>query len=959
MAFNPFTSFRKYQKFWMASILLMTMVTFVLCSGLGGGDLGDRIIKGIGARRGNAMAVLDGSKIYHQDLVDLKEQRLVADKFLRKSMEIFEKEVSEQLRKLDPKKATKEIARLTAIQQTLVLRLQKKQLFETGTKLPELLDFLMWRNLADRYGIELQPDIVAIMVRDEMGLRLAEGLFRPEYFQAALNEVRSGGGRNINLNYATDALRDEFRVRIAKLAAAEAQLLGYLDPPDQLVLKVPLPISVRAVATPQELWEFYKKNRAEADVAIVAVQAQDFLDKVGTPTKEQIEDLFNRRREKVYDPTSDESGLQSPQKVMIEWIMGDPKSPFYQTPAKVIVLAEMGIMAAAPDAKRPLKDTQDDKKDDKKKDDKKKDDKDFGHHVFPVCIPNAWLPLVARYAAGPAAMDTALRPHYLQRRDKGEYFHAIHPNRDTQAAPIHLSMALIAQKTKTALDANSLMQVLAFPYTIAPVGAVFAVAVQQANQEFAATLEEQNKARKKMLLTLAARVVARDPQLLGIPAIFDNRPTGIPLLLDPRSHFEWSLPLAQVKEELIQSLRIDPQASRWVNENMDTARAELELVQGKETKLKNRVDTLVSRFGLERNKTADYYDSYNIQKAPELAPLLASYKKYYKQVNFMEDRSGQSELKDDQFYRLFFGDEPFSVATRDYFVRPWPPDVTGKPPRASQRTTDLSHEEIEELKKKVDPTKPNPTISFFRAAEKPILFWKTAEKKAAFPDKLDDESRERVVSIWKLEEARDKQAWPRAKEIAQTAQKVAAVNLNTFLKDEAKKLKREPLTITGVANLVPFGGSRLGFGHGRLYEDFGEGKKVPRDKFDFPRDDLSKQILALVEGQKPIETKNAAIDEFNATLFKENKDLEKHIQILTNKPRTHYYVAVVTNPPTANRRDFEQAYVSAASGQFRDEFIDRAQKEIARQFMEELTRQLREQSGLEITASQDDRKAFE
>ena len=39
MAFNPFTSFRKYQKFWMASLVLLSMITFVLCTGLGQGEV--------------------------------------------------------------------------------------------------------------------------------------------------------------------------------------------------------------------------------------------------------------------------------------------------------------------------------------------------------------------------------------------------------------------------------------------------------------------------------------------------------------------------------------------------------------------------------------------------------------------------------------------------------------------------------------------------------------------------------------------------------------------------------------------------------------------------------------------------------------------------------------------------------------------------------------------------------
>src|SRR5437870_12805183 len=43
MAFNPFSSFWKYKNAWMAGVLLLTMITFVLCTGTNA-DLSQRII---------------------------------------------------------------------------------------------------------------------------------------------------------------------------------------------------------------------------------------------------------------------------------------------------------------------------------------------------------------------------------------------------------------------------------------------------------------------------------------------------------------------------------------------------------------------------------------------------------------------------------------------------------------------------------------------------------------------------------------------------------------------------------------------------------------------------------------------------------------------------------------------------------------------------------------------------
>src|SRR5215813_1706246 len=78
MAFNPFTSFRKYQKFWMATILLVCMLTFVLCTGVGG-DLSDRILRWFGGGGGRAAARLYSRSITDRDLRELKMQRAIAN----------------------------------------------------------------------------------------------------------------------------------------------------------------------------------------------------------------------------------------------------------------------------------------------------------------------------------------------------------------------------------------------------------------------------------------------------------------------------------------------------------------------------------------------------------------------------------------------------------------------------------------------------------------------------------------------------------------------------------------------------------------------------------------------------------------------------------------------------------------------------------------------------------------
>src|SRR5262249_17878596 len=94
MAYNPFTSFRKHQKFWMACMALVAMVTFVLCTGVGG-DLSTMILSWFGRGGGDAVATIDGRKITHKDLDDLKQQRRLAADFVRKALELHEHNVIE------------------------------------------------------------------------------------------------------------------------------------------------------------------------------------------------------------------------------------------------------------------------------------------------------------------------------------------------------------------------------------------------------------------------------------------------------------------------------------------------------------------------------------------------------------------------------------------------------------------------------------------------------------------------------------------------------------------------------------------------------------------------------------------------------------------------------------------------------------------------------------------------
>src|SRR5437868_7926479 len=87
MAFNPFTTFQKYRKYWMAGSVLLCMTTFVMCGGIKGTGLDD-IFLSIFRRRGEDYVKVNNRGYSYEELNQLKEQRNVANDFMREATKL-------------------------------------------------------------------------------------------------------------------------------------------------------------------------------------------------------------------------------------------------------------------------------------------------------------------------------------------------------------------------------------------------------------------------------------------------------------------------------------------------------------------------------------------------------------------------------------------------------------------------------------------------------------------------------------------------------------------------------------------------------------------------------------------------------------------------------------------------------------------------------------------------------
>ncbi len=266
-------------------------------------------------------------------------------------------------------------------------------------------------------------------------------------------------------------------------------------------------------------------------------------------------------------------------------------------------------------------------------------------------------------------------------------------------------------------------------------------------------------------------------------------------------------------------------------------------------------------------------------------------------------------------------------------------------------------------------TEPGQAVPFnlFNDAARPFLFWRTADEPAFVPKSLDDKKddnkdvRKRVAEAWKQNKARETVLLPRAKKIAESVEKNALPSLTLYqAMDELKKeydVKREIIPLgppsEHVSPLVPVT-SGGGFQLQREYREF----ELPKDLFTYPRKEMASELLGLYDLKKPIEIGYPPLDEINKALYnavaKEKEPQGKYVQILTNRPRTAFYIAAVTGPPDVNHFDFDLAVKNA----IHDTLFLNAQAAAAKKLERDIIQQLRRIHKVEAP-TEEIRKSFD
>lgn len=965
MAFNPFSSFRKYQKFWMASILLLCMVTFVLCSGMD--DLNRWVDRLWGRREGNFLAKLDGTTYYQREMNQLRQQRNLANDFMKRACELSVKSIQQRVK--TELKEEKDRKALLPILEEVTLRLEERlrrpRYFGTSAKLDDLVDFQIWLKEADRLGIHLTDQIVQEMIFHEMfsfgvtreGSHVAITGFGPREATLLYYDLRR------DHYYASDTMvlrgiGNEFRVRIAQIAL----LTMNFRPQTAMGLKFDAGHDVREFLTPAMLWDIFRVQRAEASVGLlpISVENASILKEIKPPTPDELKALFEGKdaegrayRSRKFDPTSDTPGFEIPKKVRAEIITGDPNSRRNRNVAKAIHLLEY---------EAPL-----------------------GDPIF------GGVPLLARQVAARELERRTLDREYQAILEGGPQ--ATTPRKPFEMTPLssgeiwsplvlwlaeHGSVTRPDGSTGRHGEAGAAMVALgAQPWNMASAPLSYlavAEAVAVRDQKLAAAGAGSYRHAREIEAARVAIGKARAPiystVVLAGAAGSAYTPLAMWDYLDPPGHRfvsfrppEQYLPLEVVQGHL-RAKAERRRAERWVQANLLKMKEELDKKAGSKTQIQRVIDAYLSDLGLEHRATEGFHNRHDIHESKALQPLYESYLRFWERINLIEGRPPETALKEGDFARLFFeGAEKFSAAGASYKPRPWPPDVTPKNPvqirrKAAERggtdeetrfLIDVSH-----ALEKQDPLREPQPISLL-SLDKPFLFWTTEIVDSRIPESLDEvkEVKKAVEKAWYAQQARQK-ALPKAKEIADELQKAADVTQALY--SEKLKVGSEVISLT---NLAPVHRDKTG-----RYGAY----TLPKDLIPHPRDEMAAQLVALASLKEPVKIGGASptavlkqLDEYNERLFKVGEKNGKVVQILANQPLTVFYVACVTFKPEPSLESFRLAYSQASPmfpGMPSDQLLDRFQEDAGKSFQQTLMEQLRRQHRYQA-ASEDDRKSFD
>lgn len=359
MAYNPFNIFRRNQRAIFSVVTVFIMFTFVLSSGLGGGnDFFDWFPRWFGAKthKGDQFCTIDGTRIYSQDVAQVRSKRVMASRFMalaiQQAKSVFAKSVMEKGPQATPEIASQITQMLWQIETPQLFAMISQQFavisqrvldnaqskaadkelvrtmgllidlvrtgFNGGQIAPvpnrstrDVIEFMLWEKKADQLGIQFTDGDVDLLIQREVLGRLND----PPIREALQRDIQG-----FTWEACQKALKAEFRVR-----TAQTILLGPLsDRTDRTLSALPV------FTPPYEVFDFYREKTSPTTYEVLAVPAANFVDQVPAPSDSDLQRLFTERKDYESAPMKEEPGFREPRKVKVGWVSVTGEEPYYR-----------------------------------------------------------------------------------------------------------------------------------------------------------------------------------------------------------------------------------------------------------------------------------------------------------------------------------------------------------------------------------------------------------------------------------------------------------------------------------------------------------------------------------------------------------------------------------------------------------------------------------------------------
>jgi hypothetical protein len=202
-----------------------------------------------------------------------------------------------------------------------------------GSLRPEgLLDFLIWKHVADQLGIVLtQADVSREINRawgygdPDKGYLQPDGKFDANqwvalFFQANQQKIH----KDLTTRDLLNALIDEYRVALAKEAVlgSSSGVRSYRQEVDGVHFSP-------SVATPDEFYRYFREQRTTLSVSTLPIAVKDFVSKVPvSPTETDLRNLYERYKNDEPSPTRRQPGFKEPRRIKLEYLSYRPDGPF-------------------------------------------------------------------------------------------------------------------------------------------------------------------------------------------------------------------------------------------------------------------------------------------------------------------------------------------------------------------------------------------------------------------------------------------------------------------------------------------------------------------------------------------------------------------------------------------------------------------------------------------------------